>query len=539
MAAPGASTGAIDYAIVIPTIGRSCLSDLLMALACSEGPAPSDVVLVDDRSQPHPPLPTDGINLPVRVEVSGGRGPAAARNLGWRSTSPGWVVFLDDDVVPGHHWRAELAADLAVPGWTVAGSQGRLRVPLPAGRRPTDWERNTAALMTARWATADMAYRRDVLEEVGGFDERFPRAFREDADLGLRVTAAGYVILQGERRAEHPVRAASRWVSLSKQAGNADDVLMAARHGPGWRAAAGAGPGRNQRHLLTTAAAITAAIGLMAGRRRLAAAAGTAWLTGTVELAAARIAAGPPQPGEIATMVVTSAAIPPLAVGHRLAGWRRLPQLMGDTERSPLGEPRSPLALQPAPVLSPCRVRPRARPVDPAWQPAAILFDRDGTLVMNRPHSTNPALVTLMPGARNAVREARRAGLAVAVVSNQSAIGRGHMTCAQVEAVNRRVDQLAGPFDVWRYCPHAPFDGCDCRKPAPGLIKAAAAALGIDAKGCAVIGDIGSDVEAARAAGARGVLVPTRATRKSEIAAAPVVAPDIIRAVELVLAGMC
>ena len=79
----------------------------------------------------------------------------------------------------------------------MAGSQGRLRVPLPAARPPTDWERNVAALEGARWATADLAYRRAVLAEVGGFDERFRRAYREDADLALRVVRAGYRIEQG------------------------------------------------------------------------------------------------------------------------------------------------------------------------------------------------------------------------------------------------------------------------------------------------------------------------------------------------------
>ena len=59
-------------------------------------------------------------------------------------------------------------------------------VPLPTDRRPTDWERNTAGLAGASWITADMAYRRTALEAVNGFDERFPRAYREDADLALR-----------------------------------------------------------------------------------------------------------------------------------------------------------------------------------------------------------------------------------------------------------------------------------------------------------------------------------------------------------------
>jgi hypothetical protein len=101
--------------------------------------------------------------------------------------------------------------------------------------------------------------------------------------------------------------------------------------------------------------------------------------------------------------------------------------------------------------------------------------------------------------------------------------------------VQRRVDAFLGPIDVWAVCPHGPDDGCRCRKPAPGLVLAACERLGVCPARTAVIGDIGSDVAAALAAGARGVLVPTPATRPEEIAAAPDTAPDLLRAVRLVL----
>lgn len=528
-----------QYSVVVPSVGRESLCTLLGALAASSGPAPLEVVVVDDRRTSNRPLQIELPELPLRVVASGGRGPAAARNVGWRAVSTPWVAFLDDDVVPGPSWRGELAEDLGELPWQVAGSQGRLHVPLPAGRRPTDWERNTAGLMSARWATADLAYRRAALEEVGGFDERFPRAFREDADLGLRLIEAGYLIVQGTRRSDHPVRAADRWVSVRAQAGNTDDLLMRARHGAGWRLAAGAEPGRNGRHLATTAAAVAALAAAGTGRRRTALLAGAGWLAATATFAASRIAPGPRSFDEVATMVATSVAIPPTAVAHRAVGWWQLPTLRDDRGRAPLGWPRSPLALQPQPMWSPLSQRPRSAKFDVTWRPAAVLFDRDGTLIADLPGNTDPARVAPMPGARAAVRRARAEGLAVGVVTNQSAVGRGTMSPAQVDALNRRVDQLLGPFDTWQVCLHGPAEGCDCRKPAPGLVNAAAAELGIDTSECAVIGDIGSDVAAARAAGARAVLVPTRATRPAEIAAAAVVAAHIGRAVDLVLGSMC
>ncbi len=166
----------------------------------------------------------------------------------------------------------------------------------------------------------------------------------------------------------------------------------------------------------------------------------------------------------------------------------------------------------------------------------AVLVDRDGTLVVDVPYNGDPALVEPMPGAARALERLRAAGLPVAVISNQSGIARGLLSSAEVEAVNLRVAELLGPFAGFWICPHGPGDGCSCRKPAPGMVLAAAAALGVAPRSCAVIGDIGADVAAARAAGARGVLVPTSVTRPAEVAAAPEVAPDLMAAVELLLA---
>lgn len=167
---------------------------------------------------------------------------------------------------------------------------------------------------------------------------------------------------------------------------------------------------------------------------------------------------------------------------------------------------------------------------------AAVLFDRDGTLVRDVPYNRDPALVEPMPGAPEAVARARAAGLRVGVVTNQSGVGRGLLTAADVDRVDAAVDRCCGPFDVWAVCPHAPGAGCPCRKPAPGLVLAAAARLGLPPAQVAVVGDIGSDVAAAVAAGAFPVLVPTAVTRPAEVAAAPWVAADLGAAVDLVLA---
>jgi D-glycero-D-manno-heptose 1,7-bisphosphate phosphatase len=169
--------------------------------------------------------------------------------------------------------------------------------------------------------------------------------------------------------------------------------------------------------------------------------------------------------------------------------------------------------------------------------PAAVLFDRDGTLVLDVPYNADPDLVTPVPGARAALDRLRAAGVPIGVVSNQSGVARGLISPAALSRVNRRVEELLGPVDVWRICVHAPGDRCGCRKPAPFLVTSAAEALGVRAGDCVVVGDIGSDVDAARAAGAKSVLVPTPATRVEEVEAAPRTAPDLDSAVSWILAG--
>ncbi|NIH84197.1 HAD-IIIA family hydrolase [Amycolatopsis granulosa] len=490
----------IAYTVVVPTTGRDSLRALLSALGHGIGPRPAEIIVVDDRPDPGG-LPLPELTTPVRVLHSGGRGPAAARNAGWRAAGTEWIAFLDDDVRPTADWASRLESDLTALAADVAGSQGRIVVPGPTGgRRPTDLERDTAGLATAEWITADMAYRRDVLSAVGGFDERFPRAFREDADLALRVRQAGWRLERGIRTTLHPARHGGFFASVRAQRGNADNALMRRKFGPQWRELTAAGPGRLGRHTLTTLSGLAALACAAARRPTPAAFAGIAWLGLTAEFALRRILPGPRTPAELAKMAVTSVLIPPVAVRHRLAGELRVR-------------------------------RPRAAA-------RAILFDRDDTLVHDEPYNNDPELVRPVPGAEEVLRRLRAAGVPVGVVSNQSGVARGLITPDELTAVNARVEELLGPFGTWQVCVHAEDDGCCCRKPKPGLVTRAALALGVRPQDCVVIGDIGADVEAARAAGARAVLVPTPRTRPAEIAAArrdAQVAGDLAEAVALAM----
>ena len=264
-------------------------------------------------------------------------------------------------------------------------------------------------LAGARWITADMAYRRAALAETGGFDERFPRAFREDADLALRLLADGWELGQGSRQTVHPVRPASPWVSVRAQAGNADDALMRVLHGRRWKTRAQAGRDRLPSQALITAAVAAGAGLAAAGRRGPALAALAAALAGVAEFAAARIAPGPRTAREVAAMTATSLVIPELACWH----W--------------------------------ARGRIRARRARPWPRARAVLFDRDGTLIRDVPYNGDPALVEPMPAAAAAVAAARRQGLRVGLITNQSGIARGLLSRAAADAVNARVAALARP----------------------------------------------------------------------------------------------
>ena len=512
-AASAARTDERDrYDIVIPTIARPSLHVLLAGLAGTAGPPPERIYVVDDRRADGYHFASLGFSeLPARfvegivVLRSHGMGPGFARNVGWSAGRSPWVAFLDDDVVVGRDWSEALARDLASiesepDAERVAGSYARIVVPLPADRAPTDWERNVAGLATACWITADAVFRRSALVAVEGFDPRFPRAFREDTDLALRLERAGYRLARGTRTTRHPVRPASRWVSVTLQRGNADDALMSAIHGAHWHDEAGAEPGRYAQHVRVVAAALAAVRAALEGRSDEALRRAAAWAIGTALFAFERIAPGPRTPAEIATMVATSIAIPFAAVRHRLRG-----------ERAAAGLVRS-------------RVR-------------AVLFDRDGTLVHDAPIGANPRRVVAMPGAATALARLREARVKIGVVTNQPAIARGDVTRSDLDRVHARIVELVGPIDAWAVCDHAEEAGCACRKPAPALIERAARDLGVTPAETAVIGDIGSDMDAALAAGARAILVPTAATRASEIDRAPHVVSSLERAVDLVLGG--
>lgn len=173
---------------------------------------------------------------------------------------------------------------------------------------------------------------------------------------------------------------------------------------------------------------------------------------------------------------------------------------------------------------------------------AAIFLDRDGTLIQEVGYLGDPEGVVLLPGVPEALRRLRDAGYALVLVSNQAGVARGLFTEDDVRAVNARLAELLAEHDValdaWYWCTHHPEVGgpCDCRKPATGMLERAAREHGLDLARSWMVGDHPSDVECARRAGARGILVLTGHTGHGEAVDEAPVAKDAAAAADLILA---
>ncbi len=152
----------------------------------------------------------------------------------------------------------------------------------------------------------------------------------------------------------------------------------------------------------------------------------------------------------------------------------------------------------------------------------AVFLDRDGTLIEDAHYLADPDGVVLIDGAVDALARLRAAGLALVVVTNQSGIARGLISLDEYQAVAARVNTLleraGAPVDLTCFCPHHPevTGPCSCRKPALGMHRAAARALGLDLARSYFVGDKWADVEAGRRAGGHAILVRTGYGRRTE-----------------------
>ncbi|HEY8278266.1 MAG TPA: HAD-IIIA family hydrolase [Bdellovibrionota bacterium] len=135
----------------------------------------------------------------------------------------------------------------------------------------------------------------------------------------------------------------------------------------------------------------------------------------------------------------------------------------------------------------------------------ALFLDRDGTINIDPGYISRPELLELLPGAAAAIRKARDQGYLIAVVSNQSGVGRGLIAPEMLGKIHERLNELlqmqAGArIDYFACCTHRPEDECHCRKPLPRLVYEAQAHLGIDLARSALIGDRLTDIRTGKSA---------------------------------------
>ena len=144
-------------------------------------------------------------------------------------------------------------------------------------------------------------------------------------------------------------------------------------------------------------------------------------------------------------------------------------------------------------------------------QKRAVFLDRDGTVIYDVGYPKDPELVQLIPGAADALATLKKQGFLLAIVSNQSGIGRGLVTEERALLVHQQfiscLAESGVEVDGAYYCPHAPSDGCTCRKPSPQMLLRAAKELAIDLSSSWMIGDKISDISAGQKAGCRTILL--------------------------------
>ncbi|SFP11494.1 glycosyltransferase family 2 protein [Ralstonia sp. NFACC01] len=259
------------------------------------------------------------------VPVRETQGPAAARNRGWQAATGDIIAFTDDDTIPAPTWLAEGWRTMTTPedaasaggGTPPDAATGAVRMPLPT--RPTDYERDASGLTRAEFVTANCFVRRAMLARIGGFDERFRLAWREDSDLQFRILDAGGRIVQAPRALmHHPVRPAPWGVSVSQQRKVFYDALLYKKHPQRYRTRIRPVP---PWHYYAMGAAVVIAFAALAAHRPwVAGAAAMVWLALTVRFTAMRLHGTAHTVRHVLEMFWTSIAIPPLALYWRLRG---------------------------------------------------------------------------------------------------------------------------------------------------------------------------------------------------------------------------
>ncbi len=252
-------------------------------------------------------------------------GPAAARNRGLKISKGELIVFTDDDCLPQTgflpgYWSAYIThrnSDIAFTGKTI----------VPHSDRPTDYEKNIANLETAEFITANCACSKHAFKKVGGFDEEFPVAWREDSEFQFKLIAASVPIIKVEDAVViHPVRHAPWGVSLKEQKKSKYNALLLKKHPLLYEERIGAKPLWNYYAIVLLTIVII--LSFISKKQLVGGIAGTAWIFLLTHFILKRLQGTSKKVGHVIEMVATSIFIPFLSVFWTLYGSFRYKKLL-------------------------------------------------------------------------------------------------------------------------------------------------------------------------------------------------------------------
>ncbi|MBS7565012.1 glycosyltransferase [Mucilaginibacter sp. Bleaf8] len=301
----------LRISVVIPTYRRP---DLLLkcigALGNQDIPA-SDFEIIVVSDGPDDATAAALANLPYQpanlrfLPMPKKGGPAAARNYGWQHAQAALIAFTDDDTIPSPLWLSGYLQ--AWDGSALAAFTGKVVVPLPP--HPTDFAQNTAGLETADFVTANCACTKQALLKVGGFDERFAMAWREDSDLHFKLLQANIPLRKiEEAMIVHPVREAPWGVSIKEQKKTLFNALLYKKFPELYQQQIQARP--PVTYYVMVVSFFAAIITLLAGHTITALILFTIWLMFTLQFTLKRLAHTSHSAPHIYEMLYTSAVIP-------------------------------------------------------------------------------------------------------------------------------------------------------------------------------------------------------------------------------------
>ncbi len=311
--------------VVVPTYRRPALLERCLGALLDQTLAPAcyEILVVDDGHEDAVQRLVDRLaqrpGAPALrcLRPATGRGPAVARNCGWRAARAPLVAFTDDDTIADRHWLHHGLVGMR-PEWLAQAGQVRVPRRRSRERAPTDHELMTRGLERAEFVTANAFVWRAALHLVGGFDERFQRPWREDSDLQFRLEALGPVGRCEQALVWHPVRPEAWGVSLRQQRNVFFDALLYRKHPQLYRVRVRRQPPWDYYLIvaLTILGALLAGTGPVWGAVvALAAALGL-----VLAFAARRLRHTARTPAHVGEVLLTSVLIPFLSVYWRLRG---------------------------------------------------------------------------------------------------------------------------------------------------------------------------------------------------------------------------